>query len=216
MRLRKVQHAQAFLDSHPEYVVSHPENLQGKWKQAFSNENPIHLEIGSGKGRFIIEMAKANPTINFIAMEKFDSVIIRILEKLLVLPLDNVLLVHFDAAFIDTIFSQGEIETIYLNFSDPWPKSKKAKYRLTYPTFLDKYKMILNNNSTIRFKTDNFAFYEYSLMNFRNDKEFLIEKQSIDLDKEQIPNVETEFEIKFKSLGLPIYYIEVVNLRREQ
>ncbi len=215
MRLRKVKHAQAFLDSHPESVIKHPENLKGKWKQAFANDYPIHLEIGSGKGRFIIEMAKANPTINFIAIEKFDSVIIRILEKLVVTPLENVLLIHFDAFNIDTIFSQGEIETIYLNFSDPWPKSKKAKYRLTYPTFLEKYKIILNNNSKICFKTDNFVFYEYSLMNFNKDESFRIDKRSLDLDKEQISNVETEFEIKFKRLGLPIYYIEVVNLRRE-
>ncbi len=215
MRLRKVKHAKAFLDAHPEYVIQHPENLKGKWTQVFENDHPIHLEIGSGKGQFIIEMAKANPTINFIAMEKYDSVIIRILEKLVAFPLDNVLLIHFDAINIDTIFSHGEIEMIYLNFSDPWPKSKKAKYRLTYPAFLEKYNIILKNNAKIRFKTDNFGFYEYSLMNFQKDESFQVEKTSLDLDKELIPNVETEFETKFKSMGMPIYYIEVVNLRKE-
>jgi len=209
MRLRKVKNADLILKSHPEFVIQEPCKHKGRWRDAFASSNPVRLEIGAGKGQFIIETARRDPETNYIAIEKFDSVLVRILEKLLENPLDNVLLIQIDAAAIGTVFVPGEVERIYLNFSDPWPKRRQAKYRLTHPNFLNIYKSILQDEGKICFKTDNFAFFEYTMMSFNHDPDFRILDYSLDLTLEQQANVETEFEVRFKAQGKPIYYLEV-------
>lgn len=207
MRLRKVKYAQDKLRSYPELVYIDPIDIKGKWDSIFSNNHPIHLEIGIGKGKFLFELAKLHPEINYLGIEKFDSVIVRALEKLLVEPLPNVRLIYVDAEKLPLIFEKDEISHLYLNFSDPWPKKAHAKRRLTSPLFLSKYQSIIDKNSVIEYKTDNYNFFEYTMMTLvQNDS--IIFKISLDLHKElHIMNVETEFETKFVSMGNPIYYI---------
>ncbi len=207
MRLRKVKYAQDKLRSYPELVYIDPIDIKGKWDSIFSNNHPIHLEIGIGKGKFLFELAKLHPEINYLGIEKFDSVIVRALEKLLVEPLPNVRLIYVDAEKLPLIFEKDEISHLYLNFSDPWPKKAHAKRRLTSPLFLSKYQSIIGKNSVIEYKTDNYNFFEYTMMTLvQNDS--IIFKISLDLHKElDIMNVETEFETKFVSMGNPIYYI---------
>ncbi|MDT8336478.1 MAG: tRNA (guanosine(46)-N7)-methyltransferase TrmB [Candidatus Izemoplasmatales bacterium] len=208
MRLRNVKYAKELLESYPNIVVELPKTHAGKWRAVFDNENKIDLEIGSGKGKFIYEKAKNNPKINFIGVEKFDSVIVRALEKALVNPLDNLRLIRFDAQHINEVFKDNEINNIYLNFSDPWPKKRQAKRRLTSPNFLNSYTKILKINGHIHLKTDNYDLFEYSMMMLNDDKNFEIEKIILDL-YQNLPedNVQTEFEIKFIKLNKPIYYI---------
>ncbi len=214
MRLRRVKHAEAFLDSYPNIVVPSPKDNHGRWAELFANPKyPIHLEIGCGKGKFITEMAKEHPEVNYIGIEKYASVLLRALEKLVDQPLGNVLLIHGDAQELEAFFGNGEIERIHLNFSDPWPKNKKAKYRLTHPTFLDRYARILKNNGLIVFKTDNFGFFEYSLISFNHDDRYAINTFSLDLAKAKIENISTEFEERYTALGERIYYIEVIKRR---
>ena len=212
MRLRKVKYAESFILAHPEYMILNPEEQRGKWNLLFKNENPIHIEIGCGKGQFLMEMAARFPNINFIGLEKFDSVIIRVLEKLLENPLPNLLLIQKDAANLESYFDQGEIERIYLHFSDPWPKKRQAKKRLTHPNFLSKYHSVLKTNHSLFFKSDNFSLFQYSLMTVNCDEDFIIKRVSLDLHAEEdIYNVSTEFEDKFVEQGHPIFYFEVVN-----
>lgn len=214
MRLRKVKHAPELLSSFPEYVVKDPENHPGRWVERFPNRyQSIHLEIGCGKGMFITRMAKRLPGVGFIAIEKFDSVLVRVLEKLISEPLQNLLLVHADAEAIPEMFAKGEITTLYLNFSDPWPKRRQAKKRLTNPRFLDKYAEILTDGGVIRFKTDNFGFFLYSLQSFNYHDSFKIVRHSLDLKNCDLDNVTTEFEERFSALGKPIFYLEVINRR---
>ncbi|MBU1144815.1 MAG: tRNA (guanosine(46)-N7)-methyltransferase TrmB [Firmicutes bacterium] len=210
MRLRKIQYASSFINEHPEFMILDPENQKGKWQERFFKNQPIYIEIGCGKGQFIIEMAKMFPNINFIAIEKYDSVIIRVLEKVLTFPLPNLLLLQVDAEKIDMYFAKDEVSRIYLNFSDPWPKKRKEKKRLTNPLFLVKYKQILTNNSLIFFKSDNYSLFEYSMMKFNEDPDFNIILISLDLYHEKnLFNIQTEFEMKFVEMGKPIYYIQV-------
>ncbi len=208
MRLRKVKHAREAIESHPEIMVLNPELNKGKWSSLFPTIQPIHLEIGIGKGKFLFELARIHPEINYIGIEKFDSVIIRALEKLLQSPLPNVRLVYVDAEKIPELFNRNEIDRLYLNFSDPWPKTPHKKRRLTSPLFLSRYQMILKQNAFIEYKTDNYPFFEYTMMSIV-DFGTHIDKICLDLHKERnIENVETEFETKFVAMGNPIYYIK--------
>ena len=210
MRLRKVKNALERLKvDNNKYFIEFPENYKGKWNELFGNSNPIHIEIGCGKGKFIQELATNNPDINYIAIEKFDSVLLRCLEKVIDKDIPNLKLCIIDASIIETYFSNGEISRIYLNFSDPWPKKCHAKRRLTSPNFLNSYKNILNSDGDINFKTDNRGLFEYSLESL-NDNGFKIYNISLDLHKdlEKYPfNIETEFEEKWSKLG-PIYRLE--------
>lgn len=207
MRLRKVKFAYEKLQSYPDLVVLNPTELYGKWISIFDNQREIHLEIGIGKGKFLFELAKKNPQINYLGIEKYDSVIVRALEKLLIDPLPNVRLIYVDAEKIPEIFSKGEISHLYLNFSDPWPKNSHRKRRLTSPLFLTRYLSILKKNAIIEYKTDNYPFFEYTMMTLvQNDT--VINRISLNLHQEHdIDNVETEFETKFVAMGNPIYYI---------
>ena len=207
MRLRKVKYAYDKLQCYPELVVLNPNELYGKWNSLFSNQREIHLEIGIGKGKFLFELAKKNPQINYLGIEKYDSVIVRALEKLLIEPLPNVRLIYVDAEKLPEIFAKGEISHLYLNFSDPWPKNSHKKRRLTSPLFLTRYLSILKKNAIIEYKTDNYPFFEYTMMTLvQNDT--VINRISLNLHQEKdIDNVETEFETKFVAMGNPIYYI---------
>ena len=210
MRLRKVKNATERLKvNNNSYFIEKPDSYKGKWNELFGNNNPIHIEIGCGKGQFMSTLAKENPDINYIAIEKYDSVLLRFLEKIIDDNIPNLKLTVLDAAAITNYFNNAEVDRIYLNFSDPWPKTAHAKRRLTSKSFLDQYKIILNDKGEIFQKTDNRKLFEFSLESF-NAEGFKLSNISLDLHKdyEKYPNnITTEFEDKWSKLG-PIYRLE--------
>ncbi len=208
MRLRKVKGAEEIVQN-SDYVIKEPIMNKGRYKELFGNNNPIHLEIGVGKGKFIVEKALNCPDINFVGIEKYDSVLIRALEKVKDVKIPNLLFINDDASNVDAFFDR-EIDTLYLNFSDPWPKNRHEKRRLTSEKFLNKYELIFKKNPHIIMKTDNRKFFEYSLKSLV-DKEYKIEKISLDLHEDNYPdNIMTEYEEKFGSKGSVIYMVEVI------
>ena len=206
MRLKNIKGAKEKIIKSP-YIIVDSEKHKGTYKKIFNNDNPIHLEIGMGKGDFIINMAQKYPNINFIGIEKFDSVILRATQKLENIDLPNLKLIRFDATEIEKIFDQ-EIDTIYLNFSDPWPKNRHEDRRLTSKKFLNRYDKIFKEKKHIIQKTDNRHLFEFSLKSFV-DYNYKIINISLDLHKDDIDNVETEYEKRFVSLGFPIYMVEI-------
>ncbi len=206
MRLKNIKGAKEKINK-SNYIIQNPEEYKGKFKTLFQNNNPIHLEIGMGKGDFIIGMAVKYPNINFIGIEKFDSVILRATEKLEMFDLKNLKLIRFDATEIDNIFDK-EIDTIYLNFSDPWPKNRHEGRRLTSEKFLNRYDLIFKENCHIIQKTDNRKLFEFSLKSYV-DYNYKIRNISLNLHEDDFDNVETEYEKRFVSLGFPIYMIDV-------
>lgn len=207
MRLKCVKGAKERVES-SSYLVLEPSKYKGKYKDLFKNNNPIHIEIGMGKGNFIIENAKRYPNINFIGIEKYDSVIVRSVEKLENLELSNLKLIRMDANKINDVFDK-EIDLIYLNFSDPWPKLRHEKRRLSSHEFLKKYDLIFKNKKNIIMKTDNRKLFEYSIVSFTNYG-YKINDISLNLYDDDIENnIPTEYEIKFKNKGFPIYKIDV-------
>lgn len=207
MRLKNVKGASDIVLK-SSYIIQNPEEYKGKFKSIFGNKNSIHLEIGMGKGDFIINMAKTFPNINFIGIEMYDSVIVRAVQKLEKEEINNLKLIKFDATNINDVFDK-EIDTIYLNFSDPWPKNRHEKRRLTSEIFLKKYDSIFKNKKTIIQKTDNRRLFEYSVKSF-TDFGYKIEEISLNLHEDNIFNIETEYEKKFSSKGYPIYMIKVI------
>ncbi len=206
MRIRNVKHKKEILESCAN-VIDSPENYKGKWQQLFENNNPIYIEIGSGKCHFIIENAKRYPNINFIGIERIDSVLALGIRDIDSLP-NNLALMNYDAEKIEQIF-QKEVDKIYLNFSDPWPKDRHAKRRLTSPIFLNKYENIFKNSKSIELKTDNRQLFEYSIIQFVNQK-YLIDDISLDLHKcVNNDNIMTEYEQKFSKKGYNIFMIKV-------
>lgn len=202
MRLKHVKGASEIIKSGI-YYVDEPKNFKGNWDNIFGNENPIYIEIGMGKGDFIIENALKYPSINFIGIEKFDSVIVRAVQKSNELELNNLKLIRMDAMEIDEVFDK-EVDRIYLNFSDPWPKERHAKRRLTSPIFLAKYDCIFKEIPNIIMKTDNNPLFEYSLESLIK---YGYEMLSVtrDLYSEDISdNIATEYEKKFVSKGINI------------
>ncbi len=210
MRLRKVKYAKDLIDDNQDIIIPNPENSKGKWGEIFNNTNPIEIEVGCGKGKFMYELAQKYPNTNFIGIEKFDSVIVRALEKIIVNPLSNLKLIRIDAENINSIFAENEVDQIYLNFSDPWPKRRQAKRRLTSNKFLERYKLVLKPNSLIKFKSDNYGLFESSMMTFNSNEKFVIESISLNLYSD-LPkdNIQTEFEKRFVEMGNSIYYIKV-------
>ena len=209
MRLKNVKGAKEKIEN-SSYVVLEPKKYRGCFQNLFQNDHPIHIEIGMGKGNFLIENAKRYPEINFIGIEKFDSVIVRAIEKLDSLELPNLRLIRMDATEIDSIFDQ-EITTVYLNFSDPWPKNRHELRRLSSPVFLKKYEPIFRGEKHIKMKTDNRKLFEYSLKTFSNDG-YRFENLSLNLyeDLELLKdNIPTEYESKFVEKGCIIYFVEV-------
>lgn len=210
MRLRKVKNAREIIARHPEIVIPNPQEYAGKWSQFFKNNNSIYLEIGMGKGKFLIDNALKYPEINFIGIEKFDSVIVRACEKLIGQPLPNIALINEDALKLLDFFGEGEVSKLFLNFSDPWPKSRHAKRRLTNPGFLKIYKKLLQKNGVIQLKTDNQKLFEYSLKEMNNFG-MIFEEISLDLHNSDYNenNITTEYEERFIKRNHNIYYLKV-------
>ena len=212
MRVRKKKNCAARMERCAAIHVTEPERYKGRWKELFGNDNPIHIEIGCGKGSFVCGMAQKYPDINFIAIEKVEDVIVMAMEKAMGQGLENVRFMDKDAEKIDEFFEKGEISRIYLNFSDPWKKNKQAKRRLTHKNFLDRYKKVLNNGDYIWFKTDNKQLFEFSLNSFAAEN-FKLENITLDLHNSKFEgNVITEYEQRFLDLGQPIYRLEAVYL----
>lgn len=206
MRLRNVKNKEEILNN-SSYFISNGEEYIGKWEELFGNNNPIYIEIGMGKGKFIIENAVKYPGINFIGIEKYDSVIAKSLPKI---PdgLNNLVILRLDALNIDKVFSH-EVSRIYLNFSDPWPKVRHSLRRLSSKVFLAKYDSIFKNNMEICMRTDNRDLFVYSLLSF-SEYGYTLRKLSLDLHSEEIDNlITTEYEDKFSDKGMPIYAVVV-------
>ena len=210
MRLRNVKGARDTI-AESNHVIDKPEKLKGKWHKHFKNTNPIHLEIGMGKGLFITNLALQNPNINYIGLEKFSSVLVRAIEKLNEIEeennneVSNLYYLRFDAEYINNIFEKDEIDRIYLNFSDPWPKARHAKRRLTSKEFLDRYNKILVESGQVIFKTDNKELFNFSLKQVK-EKNWKLHNLTYDLHNSRYAkdNVMTEYEERFSRLGKPI------------
>lgn len=202
MRLKNIKGAKEVVEQGI-YHINNPKEYKGKWQKLFNNNNDIYIEIGMGKGDFIIENALKYPNINFIGIEKYDSVLIRAVQKSNELELSNLKLIRMDAEEIEDIFDK-EIDLIYLNFSDPWPKDRHAKRRLTSERFLKRYDNIFKNNKKIIMKTDNNDLFDYSLETLK-EYGYNIEYSTNDLYNEDITdNIATEYEKKFVSKGVKI------------
>ncbi len=208
MRVRNRPGAAEILAAHPNFVISDPTLWKGKWNELFENDHPIHIEIGMGKGQFITGMAKAHPEINYIGVEMQVSVVSIALDKLIEQPLPNLKLLHVDGSALTEYFADSEVDQIYLNFSDPWPKKRHEKRRLTYKTFLAVDEQILRPNGEIHFKTDNQGLFEYSLASF-SQYGMILKQVWLDLHQSQFEgNIMTEYEEKFSSKGQRIYRVE--------
>lgn len=207
MRLRNVRGANEIIEK-SKYVINNYFDYKGNFSSLFDNSNPIHIEVGMGKGDFIIGMALSNPDINFIGIEKFDSVLVRAVQKLEDMDIPNLRLIRMDALNIDSVFSK-EVSCLYLNFSDPWPKERHSKRRLTSDVFLAKYDLIFKDMCLVVMKTDNRKLFEYSIMSF-NNYGYTIDDISLDLYHDDLTgNVQTEYEKKFVANGDIIYRISV-------
>ena len=206
MRLRNIKGADEAVKKSP-FVVQDPKAQKGRWQDLFKTEGPIHIEIGMGKGQFIMAMAKAHPDINYIGMERYSSVIYRALQKMEEDPLENLTFICGDAAECMDMFAEGELSRIYLNFSDPWPKDRHAKRRLTSDQFLDRYDHILAADGQIEFKTDNTGLFDFSLEEIEKSK-WILKAITYDLHHDPVlneGNIMTEYEEKFSSKGNPIH-----------
>lgn len=205
MRLRNVKNKDNIMAT-GRYYIDNPMDYKGIWNNVFSNNNPIYIEIGMGKGDFIVENAKNNPDINYIGIEKYDSVIVRAIQKSNELELDNLRIVRMDAKDINLVFDK-EVDLIYLNFSDPWPKDRHAKRRLTSPNFLRLYDDIFRDKCHIIMKTDNVLLFDYSLDSLTNYG-YEIKYMTRDLDCLNKDNIMTEYESKFYNKGVKINKLE--------
>jgi len=209
MRLRHIKGSRETIGLN-DYVIKNEKDYHGKWHQVFGNDNPIHIEIGMGKGQFILEMALENPDTNYIGIEKYSSVLVRALEKQKSLKRENLLFIRMDAEYITEVFGKDEVERIYLNFSDPWPKERHSKRRLTSVDYWKRYEQFLAKSSDIAkgsviFKTDNRALFDFSLEQV-TQAGWILEDYTFDLYHSQYleGNIMTEYEEKFTSLGHPI------------
>lgn len=209
MRVRNIKNKKEILEN-SKYVISNPSFYKGKWNSLFENNNRICLEIGTGKCSFIYEIARQNPDINYIGIERIDTVLAYGVKDLENKPfLNNLHLINYDALKIDDIFSK-EVDTLYLNFSDPWPKARHEKRRLTNFRFLEKYDIIFLGDNKIIMKTDNRDLFEYSVVSLSNYG-YKITDLSLDLHKkEDYNNIVTEYEEKFSRKGCQIYMLSAV------
>ena len=208
MRQRNVKNKKEIINS-SKYIILHPEFYKGKWNLVFSNNNPIYIEIGMGKGDFIKENAIMYSDINFIGIEKYDSIMAIAIKKIGDNQINNLKLIRMDALDIENVFNK-EIDKIFLNFSDPWPKPRHEKRRLTSNVFLSKYENIFKNKKMIEMKTDNRNLFEYSLISF-NENGYKIDDISLDLHNSGYnDNIMTEYEKKFFEKNNTIYFVKVV------
>ena len=212
MRLRNVKGAREKISASIS-VINEPKEYRGKWSKFFGNNNPIHIEIGMGKGKFIIEQAIHNPNINYIGIEKFSSVLVRAIERKENNDntLSNLIFLRFDAEYIEDIFASGEVDRIYLNFSDPWPKDRHAKRRLTSKEYFKRYDNILSKEGKVIFKTDNRDLFDFSLEQIEIAGWRLINKTN-DLHNSEyaVENIMTEYEERFVNEGISINRLEAM------
>ncbi len=207
MRLRNITGSRETIAASP-YVIQEAvqPKCPGNWKDIFGNENPLHIEIGMGKGKFIHTMAKAHPEINYIGIEKYSSVLLRAIQKMEREELSNLKFLRMDAENITSVFGPGEVDRIYLNFSDPWPKDRHAKRRLPSGEFLARYRVILKPGGKLEFKTDNRDLFDFAVGELE-PAGWKAELVTYDLhgDEELLKgNVMTEYEEKFSAMGNPI------------
>ena len=205
MRLKNIKGASEKIKE-GKYYIDNPSNYKGNWNKVFNNNNPIYVEIGMGKGNFIINNALNNPNINYIGIEMYDSVILRAIEKTDELEINNLRLIRMDARLIEEIFDK-EIDLIYLNFSDPWPKERHAKRRLTSVRFLNRYDNIFKNNNKIIMKTDNVDLFDFSVESLK-EYGYNIDYLTNDLHSNKENIIKTEYEEKFINMGIKINYVE--------
>ena len=206
MRLRNIPGADEAIADSP-HCIQEPMAEKGRWHLIFGNENPIHIGIGMGKGQFIMQLAKEHPDINYIGIERYSSVLLRALQKMEIEPLPNIRFLCMDASIITEVFDKEEVAKIYLNFSDPWPKERHAKRRLTSRQFFERYDKILAGNGVVEFKTDNDDLFAFSMEEVA-EAGWTLDAHTFDLHHDPVlneGNVMTEYEEKFSSLGHPIH-----------
>ena len=206
MRLRNVPGSREAIADSP-LAVNEPVLLKGNWSKEFGNGHPVRIEIGMGKGKFITTLAQQNPDINYVGIEKYSSVLIRAIEKCKELDVPNLRFIRMDAEYICDVFEKGEVDRIYLNFSDPWPKDRHVKRRLTSKQFFQRYDAILKEDGIVEFKTDNHSLFQFSLEQVAEAQWHLTE-QTWDLHRDERlmkGNVMTEYEEKFSAMGNPIH-----------
>ena len=206
MRLRNIPGADEAIADSP-HCIQEPMAEKGRWHLIFGNENPIHIEIGMGKGQFIMKLAKEHPDINYIGIELYSSVLLRALQKMDIEPLPNIRFLCMDASIITEVFDKEEVAKIYLNFSDPWPKERHAKRRLTSRQFFERYDKILAGNGVVEFKTDNDDLFAFSMEEVA-EAGWTLDAHTFDLHHDPVlneGNIMTEYEEKFSSLGHPIH-----------
>lgn len=206
MRLRNVPGSREAI-AESALAVNEPQLLKGRWKEEFGNDYPIRIEIGMGKGKFITQLAMENPEVNYIGIEKYSSVLIRAIEKCENIEVPNLRFIRMEAEYICEVFDKGEVDRIYLNFSDPWPKDRHAKRRLTSKQFFERYDVILKKDGVVEFKTDNDLLFQFSLEQVP-EAGWNLAAQTWDLhhDSEMVKgNVMTEYESKFSAMGNPIH-----------
>lgn len=201
MRLRHIPGSEEAVAASP-YVVSQPQQYQGKFRELFGNNNPIEIEIGMGKGKYIMELASGNPQTNYLGIERYPSVLLRAIEKREEMELSNIYFLCMDAKALTEVFAPGEVSRIYLNFSDPWPKDRHAKRRLTSPEFMKVYGQVLKGDGVLEFKTDNKELFAYSLQSIP-EAGWQIPEFTYDLHHSPMAegNVMTEYETKFSNMG---------------
>ena len=205
MRLRNVKGSREMIATN-DFVVHEEETMKGKWHDFFENENPIHIEVGMGKGRFIIDMAKLHPEINYIGIENYSIVLVRAIEKQTIEQLPNLVFIRMDAEAIENVFEKDEVAYIYLNFSDPWPKDRHARRRLTSVQFLNRYVNFLAADGGLTFKTDNRPLFDFAIEELE-PAGWIAQVITYDLHNDAAlmeGNVMTEYEEKFSSVGNPI------------
>ena len=206
MRLRNITGADTYIEQ-SEFVVQEFKEQRGKWREVFSNDNPVYLEVGMGKGRFLMDMAVRNPDINYVGIEMYSSVLLRAVQKMEENPLNNLRFIRMDAREIDETFAEGEVDKIYLNFSDPWPKDRHAKRRLPSRQFLARFDKILKKDGNLEFKTDNRDLFDFAVEEVE-PAGWKIDALTYDLHHDDVMNqgnIMTEYEEKFSSKGNPIY-----------
>ncbi len=206
MRLRNIPGSREAIAA-SSWCIQEPEEAKGGWKGIFGNENPIHIEIGMGKGQFLMRLAKANPHINYVGIEKYSSVLLRALQKMEESPIENIRFIRMDAEDLCQVFGEGEVSRIYLNFSDPWPKDRHAKRRLTSRQFFSRYQAILDRGGAVEFKTDNAGLFDFSLEEV-GAAGWKLDGFTRDLHHDAAMgkgNVMTEYEERFSAMGNPIH-----------
>lgn len=210
MRLRNVPGSRDMI-AESRFTIKNETEYKGKWSRVFENDNPVHIEIGMGKGQFIMTLAEENPDINYVGIEKYSSVLVRAIEKLEEKDLPNLFFIRMDAENISDVFAAGEVQRIYLNFSDPWPKDRHAKRRLTSLQFLERYEKILDREGHVIFKTDNKDLFDFSLEQVREAPHWTLLNYTYDLHHSEyvVGNIMTEYETRFVEKGNAICRMEM-------